>query len=280
MLDCRRVQSLRLRFPNRQLPDLVLGTGVHGVGYDSRGALLPARAGVDALLQFCVDRRGVWLRLDAKARGIHVNGRPVRQMAMLRVGDAIYLDGAELLLLGAEPVGARTPLAGSAAAMAGDGDPRILLRGVGGHYHGRSFTLERPRLVGRGAECDIRIDDPTCAERHARIELHGERIVLRDLTAGDGSSLVNGEPARDAWLQPGDQLVFDAHQRFIIEAPGRPTQIGETGSAPAQETPPAADAGTPMTDLPQNARRLPWLLLVALLIAGLLSALLLFGSSP
>src|SRR3546814_20200350 len=86
----------------------------------------------------------------------------------------------------------------------GTGDPRVVLRGVGGQYHGRSFTLEQPRLVGRNAEADIRIDDPSFADRHARLDLRGDDIILRDLGSAAGT-LVNGEPMRDALLRPGDQ---------------------------------------------------------------------------
>jgi pSer/pThr/pTyr-binding forkhead associated (FHA) protein len=279
MLDCRRVEPFRLRFSHHQVPDLVLGTGVHGIGLVGDGVLAPVRASDPVLLQVCVDRRGVWLKLAPQAQGVHVNGRPVRQMAMLRVGDAIYLDGTELLLLAPPRAVDAIPPAG-AAAPAGEDDPRILLRGVGGHYHGRSFTLDRPRLVGRGADCDIRIDDPACAERHARIELHGEAhdhcIVLRDLTGGEGGSVVNGEPVHDAWLQSGDQIVFDAHQRFVVEAPGRPAGQPRSGARDAANDQEADDR---VASPPQASRRLPWLLLAALLIAAALSALLLFGAS-
>src|SRR3546814_6524338 len=87
-------------------------------------------------------------------------------------------------------------------------------------YHGRSFTLEQPRLVGRSSDADIRIDDPSFADRHARLDLLGDDIILRDLGSAEGT-LVNGEPMRDALLRPGDQVVFDAHHRFVVEAPMR-----------------------------------------------------------
>lgn len=279
MLDSRAVDSLRLRFPNQPHADLVLGAGVHGIGHVAGGVIGPidATAGAaEALVQLCVDRRGVWMKLGPKARAVHVNGRPVRQMAMLRVGDAIYLEGAELLLLGlhsAEAASLPAP-----APVGEETDARIVLRGVGGQYHGRSFTLARPLLVGRGADCDIRIDDPAFAERHARIERNGDQVLLRELDAGEGS-VVNGEPVHNALLQPGDQIVFDAHQRFVVEAPGRPgTGRDPLAHAPDEIPGPALDDPR-VQSAPRNARRLPWLLLAALLIAVGLSALLLFGTT-
>lgn len=274
MIDFRAVDSLRLRFANHPHPDLMLGPGVHGIGRTAAGTLGLVGDTGSALVQFCVDRRGVWMKLDPKARGIHVNGRPVRQMAMLRVGDAVYVEGVELLLLAARTTAnAKLP----PSAPAAEGDLRTVLRGVGGQYHGRSFTLDRARLVGSGAECDLRIDDPAFAERHARIEPHGDFVLLRDLGGGEGS-VVNGEPVRDAVLQIGDQLVFDAHQRFVIESPGRPASPRDVLAQAVEEEPVVTvQSGSPT--LPQTARRLPWLLLAALLIAAGLSALLLFGSS-
>jgi Inner membrane component of T3SS, cytoplasmic domain len=278
MLDFRAVDSFRLRFSNQPHADLVLGAGVHGIGHVAGGMIGPidATAGMgEALVQLCVDRRGVWMKLGQKARAVHVNGRPVRQMAMLRVGDAIYLEGAELLLLGLRSAAATSLPA--AAPTSDEADARIVLRGVGGQYHGRSFTLSRPLLVGSGADCDIRIDDPAFAERHARIERNGDQVLLRDHGAGDGS-MVNGELVRDAYLHPGDQVVFDAHQRFVVEAPGRPGHARAPLAQTLDEIP--GPAYEPRAEsAPRNARRLPWLLLAALLIAVGLSALLLFGTT-
>ena len=276
LLDFLRVDALRLRFPGQDQPDLVLGTGVLGIGRGMDGALAPVSPLDEALVQLCVDRRGVWLKLDPRARTVHVNGRPVRRMAMLRVGDAIYVEGGEMLLLGAQDAESRVPA--PVAQGAEDADPRVILRGVGGQYHGRSFTLDRPRVVGRGADCDIRIDDPAFAERHARFELQGADVVLRDLS-GEGS-VVNGEPVRHAVLHTGDQVVFDSHQRFVVEAPGRPARTRGHDDHPGVEHLDAAPGMAHAAALPQNGRRLPWLLLAALLLAAGLSALLLFGSSP
>jgi pSer/pThr/pTyr-binding forkhead associated (FHA) protein len=145
---------------------------------------------------------------------------------------------------------------------------------VGGRNHGRSFTLERPRLVGRAGDADIRIDDPAFPERHARIDLSGNTILLRDLGSSDGS-LVNGQPVRDAVLRPGDQVVFDAHHRFVVEAPAR-SNLHHESPPPLDDE---AEETTKSSLRQQSARRLPWLLLAALMIAGALSALLLFGTS-
>jgi len=278
VLDSRRMEGLKLRFVGHDHPELTLGVGVHGVGRaaDGRDALELADGEHAApAVRFCVDRRGVWLTVAEGARGVHVNGREIRRMAMLRVGDAVYVDGKEMRLVAATPP--RSPEAAWRESGDESGDPRVVLRGVGGQYHGRSFTLEAPRLVGRAGDADIRIDDPAFADRHARLELIGGQIVLRDLGSVDGT-LVNGETMRDALLQPGDQIVFDAHHRFVIEAPSRPPPDRDEAALAADAD--SFDFKTVDRAAARRARplRLPWLLLAALLIAGLLALLLLFGS--
>jgi pSer/pThr/pTyr-binding forkhead associated (FHA) protein len=264
MLDSPRVDALKLRF-NDNGTELPLGPGMHGIGRGGDDAIGLVSDQQTPLLRFCVDRRGVWLTVAEGVRGIHVNGRPVRRMAMLRPGDAIHAEGSELTLMRDLDPPAALPSVADAP-----GDLRLVLRGVGGHYHGRSITLERPRLVGRAPEADIRIDNQAFPERHARLEHHAGRVLLRDLDSGEASS-VNGKQVRDAVLMPGDQVVFDAQHRFVVEAPGR---------QPLPEHAPETDlASTRLGQDPGRNRawRLPWLLLAALLIAGALSLLLLFG---
>lgn len=265
----RRVEHLRLRYPNGEQPDRRIGPGVHGFARD--GSVLGEGADADAAL--CLDRRGAWLRLGEGAPPIHVNGRAIRRMAMLRVGDTLWLDGTGILLLADDdPVARRLPPATGDSA-----DARIVLRGVGGQHHGRCFGLDRARLVGRSADCDLRVDDPAFPDRHARLELQGEGVALRGLS--DEDSIVNGEPVRDAWLRPGDQLLFDAHHRFVVEWPGRPRSRTDAPVQDEEPGEPALPDALPSSTDAGTARRLPWLLAAAVLIAAALSALLLFGST-
>ena len=152
----------------------------------ANGSVRLGDAGHGALLlaQFCMDDRGLWLQVGNGIRGIHVNGRPVRRMALLRAGDAVYVDGVEMVLQGEVESLLQAP-----APKNDDGtdEQQRLLRGVGGLHHGRSYTLSRARLIGRGSDADIAIDDPAFAEQHARVEVHGDRVLLRDLGSADGT---------------------------------------------------------------------------------------------
>ncbi len=261
------MENLRLHLNGRDGGDWPLDDGVHrivreangtiGVGDEARGALLA---------QLCLDRRGLWLQVANGARGVHVNGRSVHRVAALRAGDSLYLDGIELQVRGRR--GDDLPLPESVADA--QGDIRLLLRGIGGRYHGRSLPLDRPRLVGSGRGADIRPDDASVLERHARLERDGDRVLLRDLASAEGS-LVNGHRVRDAVLLPGDQVVF-GECRFVVEAP----------FAPAPEPASAKDATQVAPTSKEGPRaspsRWPWLLLAAVLLALAISALLLFGA--
>lgn len=266
------MDTLKLRFANQDIAELPLAVGVHGVGRvpGQRDQLVPVDEG--AAVHFHVDRRGVWLTVAEGTRGVHVNGREVQRMAMLRVGDAIYVDGIEMRLLsGQGPLA--LPSGWRADEGAAPGDVRIVLRGVGGQYHGRSFTLEQPRLIGRSTEADIRIDEPSFADRHARIEVRGQQVALRDLGSVEGS-LVNGEQVRDVLLLPGDQVVFDAHHRFVLEAPARAAAWRDASTRDGVATALANRVPSPSA----SALRWPWLLLAALGLALVLGSLLLFGA--
>lgn len=270
VLDCRRVDALRLRFPNLERDDLVLSPGVHAIGHAADGQPCLVDHPDDALVQFCIDRRGAWLQVRDSDLGLHVNGRPVRRMAMLRAGDSVHIDGIELTLIGTDPL----PMPHSVPDM-GAIDSRVVLRGVGGSHHGRCFNLDHSREIGGLADCDIRIDEPGFAERHARLEPHQDGVVLRDLGSSSGSML-NGHLVRDALLRPGDQIAFGPRHRFVLESPTSGGH-GPVAALPADEDDSETPREPPSSPIHSSLRRLPWLLLAAVLLAGALSLLLMYG---
>ena len=268
MLDCRAMNELRLRFCDGDQADLLVGSGVHALGRLPTG-LGPTEQDGDWLLRICNDRRGIWMTVAEGLRGVHVNGRPIHQVAMLRAGDSIHVDGSELLLLGTN--GDRTPPAsqGQQDAIA---SLRLSLRGIGGSHHGRSLSLQTPRRIGSASDTDIRIEGQGIAAQHALIEARNGQAVLRE-TAAD--VLVNGQRVREAVLRNGDQVAFDVQHRFVIESPPPPSEL----PLPTARARFADDADMPPPDMPTRwTQRVPWLLVTAVLLAGALFALLLFGT--
>ncbi len=265
MLDCGRVETLRFRFADRSNEDIVLGPGVHAVGKGPRGPRLVDR-GEDARLQVSIDGRGAWLQLREGASRVHVNGRPVRRMALLRPGDSIHIDGVELGLAGAPPRPVPTAAEGAA------NPSRQVLRGLGGPHHGRCFTLDQPRTLGSGSDCDIRLEEPGIHDRHLMLWPQGAGVALQVAEDGAGC-MVNGHPVREALLGPGDQVVVGRGQRFVVESP-----LVRVPARPVAREYPAEPAPGDF-DAPAGGswRHLPWVLLAAAMIAGILALLLTWG---
>ena len=265
MLDFCRVNALILRFADTDRPDLPLGPGVHAMGRDDAGvpALHPGRDG--GLAQLTVDRRGVWMHVHDGARGFHVNGRPVRRVAMLRAGDALHVDGHELTVLGDAPE--------AGPGDAGHAAVRGVLRGIGGLHHGRCHPLDAGLLVGSGGQAHIRLD-ASLPDAIARLVpcSAGWSVECLDATH---MPRVNGHALESGVLRVGDQVAFGA-DRFVIEAPSaarRHAQVEDAAlePAPLAVAPYAAGAGG-------SIHRLPWLLLAALAMAGSLALLLMYGA--
>jgi hypothetical protein len=241
--------EITLRAPGTPIDAMTLDDGLHAIGRAPEGGLCRVEGGGDARVWIRVDRCGTWLAVVDGVRGVHVNGRPVRRCALLRAGDSVHVDGAEIVLTA--PVAAAAGDAAATAPAPDDAvDPRLVLRGVGGRHHGRSYTLGQARGLGS-----------------ARIAWEEGRVVMRT-GPGEAPVVVNGTPCREAVLRPGDQLAFDTGQRFVVEAP--------LAAAPAANDPELAPAdGAAAEPLRATARRLPLLLVAALLLAAALSALLL-----
>ena len=290
---------MRISFPNGEHTDVALEGGELSLGAAAgNDVVLPVEGVLPRHATISIDpQRGILLHVAAAGAQVHVNGRQVMEFALLRLGDVLSLGRAQLLLKPErdESIVVRVPEK-SAPEQA---DPavraassRVVLRGVAGGFFGRSVSLQSQVVIGRGSQSGIRIDDPELPDQAVSFEVHGDRVVLRDLGTADGV-VVNGVLVRNAILHPGDQIAVDAH-RFVLEAPGLPARGAAVEEEPIQ---PGAHAGSTQTlravraepptpkpsvgasqSAPANSRgRFGWLLLAAVLIAGALAALFLFG---
>lgn len=94
--------------------------------------------------------------------------------------------------------------------------PKMALRGVSGSCFGKVVPLAGRITVGRGADCDLVLDEPEISRHHALIEVTPTGIVLKDLGSANGT-FVNGSWVRNAELKLGDQIGFD-RGRFLVES--------------------------------------------------------------
>ncbi|MFM7148813.1 MAG: diguanylate cyclase, partial [Gemmataceae bacterium] len=85
-----------------------------------------------------------------------------------------------------------------------------------GQEMGHRYALRNvPMLIGRGSDCEIRINDNSVSRRHARIQADGEDYYALDLQSTNGT-FVNDMPATIHKLSDGDYLrVGNCIYRFL-----------------------------------------------------------------
>jgi pSer/pThr/pTyr-binding forkhead associated (FHA) protein len=286
---------MQLKFPNGEHPGVAFDHGELAIGSSAgQGIRLQDNSLAPHHASLVSDRRGLWLRVPAGTPGVHLNARPVRRIALLRVGDQLCLEQVQIVLgeSDSEVIDRRIP--STAPPALGEAQrvsaSRVVIRAVSGSLHGRSFTLTEPKVVGRAPGCDIRIDDPALADRQVQFELHADRVILRVL--GDSEFIaVNGVPVRDAVLAPGDQIAIDQH-RFVLEAPGLPargqkiargaseathTQTMKAVKVPLASSPAKVDADPGPRRPSVDPGALWWLIAAAAVLAAAMTALLVYA---
>ncbi|HEX3123839.1 MAG TPA: FHA domain-containing protein [Rhodanobacteraceae bacterium] len=223
---------MRLHFPNKEHDDMLVAHGETSIGAASDNSLVLDRPGISPHhASISVGDRGYVLSvIDPNARA-HVNARPVREKAILRLGDVVSLDTLQFMLKPDRDASIRTDVPATAPTPRPPGDaetrtrglpPKAVLRGVSGSYFGKIVPLRGRLVIGRGSDCDLVLDEPEMSRRHAVIENSGDGMYLRDLGSANGT-FVNGVQVRDAVLHPDDQIAFDQN-RFLVEAPGMPSR--------------------------------------------------------
>jgi diguanylate cyclase (GGDEF)-like protein len=85
-----------------------------------------------------------------------------------------------------------------------------------GPFMGRRYPLEeKPVVLGRGEDCDVRLPDHSVSRRHARIEPRQDGFYVLDLGSTNGS-FVNDVPGTTTRLHDGDYLrVGNCIYRFL-----------------------------------------------------------------
>jgi hypothetical protein len=69
------------------------------------------------------------------------------------------------------------------------------------------FLTHAVTVVGRGADADLRLNDPNVSRRHAELRLEGEAIILVDTQSTNGVR-VNDVPTTRRQLAPGDRITL------------------------------------------------------------------------
>jgi hypothetical protein len=70
----------------------------------------------------------------------------------------------------------------------------------------RSMRLDGSTTIGRGAECELRLDDTYVSQQHARIFDRGGNWYVEDLGSTNGTFVNEQKLAAPAMLTPGDHI--------------------------------------------------------------------------
>lgn len=244
---------MRLSFPNNENTDVLVALGDNAIGAAADNAIVLNVPGIAAHhVNLAVSERSIVLNvLDANSR-THVNARPVRAKAIVRLGDVVCLDTVQFVLKPDSDDSIRTTLPAQSNKLDNtkSSDPsapaRLVLRGVSGSYFGKIIPVFGQITIGSDKDCGVVLDDAQAKSRHALLEVVGDAIFLRDLGSENGTS-VNGVRVRDAVLFPDDQIGF-GQSRFLLEAPGLPQRGHDTDSNESAE---------PIASITQTMRAIP-----------------------
>jgi hypothetical protein len=105
----------------------------------------------------------------------------------------------------------------------------IILEVVKGKDAGRWITVPaNGAVVGRGADCEVTLDEPSVSRRHCRIVWEKDEWVIEDLGSRCGV-IINGQVSTKSRLKQGDEITLAALVLKVVKLPFR--QV-----VPAQDT--------------------------------------------
>lgn len=107
---------------------------------------------------------------------------------------------------------------------------RATLKVLTGAEAGRLYIIDAEEtVVGRGAQCDLQMEDTALSRRHFRLFRNGGDFAIEDLGSRNGT-LLDGEPVTSAralregaliQLRPGTVLKFSLQNQLEVEAEQR-----------------------------------------------------------
>lgn len=88
---------------------------------------------------------------------------------------------------------------------------------------------EAPLIIGRQADCDVRLESPMISRKHARIHVERGKAILEDLGSNNGT-YVKGERIVTAVLDHCDEFRMGPFALQVVD-PTRPAPAGESESS-------------------------------------------------
>jgi pSer/pThr/pTyr-binding forkhead associated (FHA) protein len=113
------------------------------------------------------------------------------------------------------------------------------------------IAVHRPvLLIGRHAECDVRIESSKVSRRHCCIAMAYDRILIRDLGSRNGVR-VNGRVVDEDRIEAGDELAIGPIL-FRLEREDEEEPRGRAVAMPVPVSPKAAVEAKPVVAVGSN----------------------------
>ncbi len=243
---------MRLAFPNGEHEDVAIGKGSFTIGTgDGDDVLLSATGVQPGHAVILVDQRGITLRIEDQSGDVTLNGRSIREKAILRLGDELSFNG-EVIQLRADDNRLRpAPANVEIKEAVGTSPAAVQLRGVSGDNFGCAFPLTSELRIGSSEDCDIRL--PGDHQDVSNLQTDGESVYLR-CNDDDATVIVNGLKTHNAELQPGDQIAING-ERFVVEAAGFVPAKAYAGIAGESEGSSTQVFSAPVIDAPDSKEK-------------------------
>ncbi len=101
-------------------------------------------------------------------------------------------------------------------------DQRFSLAVIAGSQAGSVFPITKPRVfLGRGSAMDVQIKDSEVSRKHAMLEVRGDRVMLVDLGATNGT-WVGGERAVESEITNQGEFTLGSTTLMLIVTGGSP----------------------------------------------------------
>ncbi len=192
---------LRLQLRSDPARYAVLSSSVTLGSDDGNDFVIESRNVSDFHAEIRIENRAVYIVDLLSAGGTFINDRRIGQPMRLQAWDVVRLGDVELEVC--DPASRRP----GDWALRTESD--LLAR--------QFYPLQEETVLGRGADCDLRIESQLLSRRHARLLIEGDHLRVIDLESTNGT-FINGERVTDGTAVPGDELRFDKHS-FIVEGP-------------------------------------------------------------
>jgi hypothetical protein len=205
---------MRIEFSHTAREDIHWDTSVLTVGSAPDNAVvLGTHQAAAHHLQLRQDGSGCVLRVMPGAGRIYVNARPVRERAILRVGDVLSIGDCRMLLKSDED-----PTRREALQVSGSNRCTVALRAVAGPLSGRVLPLCERLVLGPSSPVPLELPQGESASLSLSWD-DGQLWLRQERGSARYPLRVNGIEATELALQPGDQLGLATH-RFVLDAPG------------------------------------------------------------